>query len=228
MNRTFPSIVPPGDMIIRTREGAFLLVKCNENVARELYIGTEECVYKVKTQRYRILVGLGTFLLMVSVVLLGNCNFAMQAAIGVSYILLNGLFWGASLVEKKRFWDLSGYEWENITPNDALNADEKQDNSLGGRPSFTRTMWYAIRETKKVGWVKRGGAAPSTPQWDSWLAAAEENAKNDNRKWNAVEQREKIVGQAETQPQTDLAATSPKDTAEQHVPAIEVPPQPRK
>jgi len=92
MNRNFPSKVPPGDMIIRTREGAFLLVRCNENVARELYIGTEECVYKVQTQSYRILVGFGTFLLMVSVVLLGNCNFTMQAAIGVSYIVLNGLF----------------------------------------------------------------------------------------------------------------------------------------
>jgi hypothetical protein len=227
MNRNFRSKVPPGDMIIRTREGAFLLVRCNEDVARELYIGTEECVYKVQTQRYRVLVGFGTFLLMVSVVLLGNCNFTMQAAIGVSYIALNGLFWGSSLVEKKGFWDLSSYEWEDITPADALNADIKQDDTLGGRPSFTRTMWYAIRETKKIGWVKRGGAAPSTPQWDKWLIVAEENAKKDNRKWNAVEQREIIVGQAEAVPQAKAAAQSPADTAEQHVPAIEVPPQPR-
>jgi hypothetical protein len=159
MNRNFRGKVPPGDMIIRTREGAFLLVRCNEDVARELYIGTEECVYKVQTQRYRILVGFGTFLLMVSVVLLGNCNFTMQAAIGVSYIALNGLFWGSSLVEKKRFWDLSSYDWEDITPKDALNADVKQNDTLGGRPSFTRTMWYAIRETKDwVGQERRRGS----------------------------------------------------------------------
>lgn len=84
-------------MITRTREGAFLLILCNEDVARELYIGTEECVYKVQARRYRTFVALGTFLLMVSVVLLGNCNFTMQVAIGVSYILLNGTFWVSSL-----------------------------------------------------------------------------------------------------------------------------------
>lgn len=51
--RTFQSKVPSGDIAIRTREGAFLLVRCNENVARELYVGTEECSYHVKTQPYR-------------------------------------------------------------------------------------------------------------------------------------------------------------------------------
>lgn len=102
--RTSHATVPPGDVVIRTREGAFLLVRCDENVARELYTGTEECRYYVEKTPYRLLVGFGTFLLMISVVLLGNCHFAMQAAIGVSYIVLNGAFWGASLLNKKRFW----------------------------------------------------------------------------------------------------------------------------
>ena len=224
MNRTFRSQVPPGDIVVRTREGAFILIRCNEDVARELYVGTEECVYKVQTQRYRVLVALGTFLLMVSVVLLGNCNFTMQAAIGVSYIVLNGLYWCAALVEKQHFWDLSSYEWEDITADDAKDADVKQDDSLGGHASFTRTMWYAIRETKKTGWVSRGGAAPKTPQWEEWLRAAEENAKIGNRKWDAVGERERIVGHVESVPQAKAAR---RDTAEQHVPATEVPPQPR-
>jgi len=51
MDRRFVSKVPDGDVIIRTREGAFLLVKCNEYVSRELYTGTEECKYYVQTQR---------------------------------------------------------------------------------------------------------------------------------------------------------------------------------
>jgi hypothetical protein len=121
--RVFTAKVPAGDVAIRTREGAFILVKCNENVARELYTGTEECDYYASTQTYRFLVGLGTFLLMVSVVLLGNCNFTMQAAIGVSYILLNGAFWVTSLLKKDRFWDLSAYDVKDITPEDAKNAD---------------------------------------------------------------------------------------------------------
>lgn len=221
--RAFKSVVPPGDVVIRTREGAFLLVKCNEDVARELYTGTEECQYYVETQQYRILVGFGTFLLMVSVVLLGNCNFAMQAAIGLSYIILNGSFWGASLVNKSRFWDLSHYQCEDITPADSLLANESQGETLATQPSFTRTMWYAIRETKKIGWIKRGGVAPSTEKWDRWLDVAEQNAAAGNRTWNAVEMREKIVGQAESHAQSLVAGVHGKDTAEQHVPAIDVP-----
>lgn len=60
MKRNFKSKVPAGDVIIRTREGAFLLVICNEDVARELYTGTEECQYYVGNFSYRLLVGLGT------------------------------------------------------------------------------------------------------------------------------------------------------------------------
>ncbi|TVY51784.1 hypothetical protein LCER1_G006408 [Lachnellula cervina] len=221
--RIFPAIVPPGDVIIRTREGAFILVKCNEYVARELYTGTEECEYNVSTQAYRFLVGLGTFLLMVSVVLLGNCNFTMQAAIGVSYIVLNGAFWGISLLKKDKFWDLSAYEVEDITPNDAknahLNSADDSANTFEGIASFTRTMWYAIRETKRIDWVKKSGAAPTTPQWDKWLTLAEQEARDNNRTWDAVQQREKIVGQVDRVISHDAATV---DNPDQLVPAIEV------
>jgi hypothetical protein len=222
MNRDSRSKVPPGDVVIRTREGAFLVVKCNEDVARELYTGTEGCDYYVKTKAYRFLVALGTFLLMVSVVLLGNCNFAMQAAVGASYIVLNGAYWAVSLVNKSRFWDLSSYEWEDTTPEDAKGAHIKQNGTIEGKPSFTRTMWYAIRETKKIGWVRSGGAAPHTPQWEEWLTLAGENAINDVRDWDAVMMRDRIVGQSDAAQQAKEADV--KDTAEQHAPAIEVPP----
>ena len=220
-NRNFKSEVPPGDVIIRTRKGAFILVRCDENVARELYSGTEECKYKVTKKQYRVLVAVGTFLLMISVVLLGNCRFTMQAAIGASYILLNGLFWGLSFFEDGSFWDLSGYECKLITPPDALDADKTQSDTVEGRPSFTRTLWYAIRETEKVGWVRRSGAAPSTSQWDDWLKAAEENARNGKRDWHAVEEKENILTKTDSIPHANGACH--KDTAEQHAPALEVP-----
>ncbi len=221
MKRNFKSKVPDGDVIIRTREGAFLLVRCDEEVARELYTGTEECNYYAPTQLYRILVAIGTFLLMVSVVLLGNCNFAMQAAIGTSYIVLNGAFWAASLLDKGKFWDLSTYQCDDITPKDAKNAhvNTPHDPSPEGQASFTRTMWYAIRETKKIGWVKRGKVAPETTEWDRWLAMAETNALANKRDWKAVEKREEVVCLSVT----DAEAIN-KDIAEQHVPAYEVPP----
>ncbi|KAF4637968.1 hypothetical protein G7Y89_g120 [Cudoniella acicularis] len=220
--RVFHSKVPDGDVAIRTREGAFLIVKCNENVARELYTGTEECQYYAGTKAYRVLVGLGTFLLMVSVVLLGNCNFPMQAAIGTSYIVLNGAFWTASLVTQDKFWNLSIYEWNDITPKDAQHAHLSSSATTEGSASFTRTMWYAIRETKKIGWLKKMGAAPTTPEWDEWLNSAEANAVKGNRGWKAVEQREQMVGLVDNTATRDESSL-PMASAEQHVPAFEVP-----
>lgn len=156
--RPFQGYVPDGDLAIRTREGAFIIVKCNENVARELYTGTEECHYYVGPKLYRILVGFGIFLLMISVVLLGNCDFPMQAAIGGSYMVLNGALWLISLLHKDWFWDLGLYVVRDVTPSDALHADVTLTGIGGDRDrekvaSFTRTLWYAIRETKEVGWV---------------------------------------------------------------------------
>lgn len=164
MKRTGKAKVPDGDIVVRTREGAFIVIKCDEDVARELYTGTESCQYKVKIDIYRMLVGIGTFLLMVAVVLMGNCGFTMQCAIGASYIVLNFLFWMAAIVNKLRFWNLSAYEYEpeGITPAfpDAIHAHEEHID--GKEASFTRTMWYAIFETRKTGWVIKSDAAPST------------------------------------------------------------------
>ena len=103
MHRPATSRVPPGDVVIRTREGAFVLIKCNEEVARELYCGTEECQY-VSTKYHRFFMGIGMVLLMVAVVLLGNCSWSSQALIGASYIVLNALYWLMGLVPPKFFW----------------------------------------------------------------------------------------------------------------------------
>ncbi|KAA8572732.1 hypothetical protein MFRU_003g01350 [Monilinia fructicola] len=221
MNRNFKSKVPQGDVVIRTREGAFIVVRCDEDVARELYSGTEECRYYVSTDPYRILVGFGTFLLMVSVVLLGNCDFQMQISIGASYIVLNGAFWGVALMNKGRFWDLSSYKWEDITPDEALGAHLAQDeNDVERKPSFTRTLWYAIRETKKIGWVSTSGAAPKTKKWEEWLNKAEAEAIKGNGIWDAVRQKDSIVGESDSVPQAEAAS---KDTAAEHAPAVQVP-----
>ncbi|RKF71863.1 hypothetical protein GcC1_096020 [Golovinomyces cichoracearum] len=231
MSRPSKAKVPAGDVVIRTREGAFLLVQCDEAVARELYTGTEECKYYVTTEGYPILVGMGTVLLMISVVLLGNCGFIMQAAIGLSYMVLNGVFWAASLLDKTRFWDLSYYDVKDVTPDDSRDAHLPSNDFTGDqeqRPSFTRTMWYAIRETKKIGWVKRGGAAPKTAEWDEWLRIAEHNAIQGNREWPAVLMRDYVVGKDSTITTSNLATSvhpHVEDRLQNRVPAFEIPPR---
>jgi hypothetical protein len=226
MHRNQTNKVPKGDVVIRTREGAFLLVKCTEEVARELYSGTEECEYVVPTQYYRAFMGLGMFLLMVSVVLLGNCGWESQAMIGGSYILLNALYWLMSLLPDKKFWDLSRYKVKDITPKDALNADKptNPDDPREGIPSFTRTLWYAVRETKKTAWVERSGAMPGTKQWRKWLDEAIHEAKKGNRAWEAVRRKNEIMKEALEEENEKGSGTY--DAAEQAVPLSEVQPMP--
>jgi hypothetical protein len=52
------ALVLEGDIIIRTRDGAFIIVHCSEEIARELFIGPEECDYLVNDQWFKILVGI--------------------------------------------------------------------------------------------------------------------------------------------------------------------------
>lgn len=190
---------PPGDMIIRTREGAFLLIKCSESVARELYTGAEECEYIASDRRYRILMVLGAILIMPAVILFGNCTFNMQALVGAAYMILNVIYWSLGLLPKRYYWDLSRYEWEDITPQDARSAHHNSLSIVGsaeGGISFTRTMWYAIRETKSTGWVERSGSIPATPQWKQWLREAGEAAQSGNRMWEAVTAKDRIMKDA--------------------------------
>lgn len=224
MNRTHTNRVPRSDVMVRTREGAFILIHCTEDVARELYFGTEECKYRVGERMYRLLMGVATILLMVSVVLLGNCTFWMQVFIGVSYMLLNGLYWGMGMLPRRLFWDLSRYEWRDVTPEDAKGAEgiTDENDQREGMKSFTRTLWYAIRETKRTGWVERSGAAPGTKQWRRWLAEAEENALSGNRTWPSVGRKDEIMKEGLEEP--PVPGEPRTDSAEQRAPLNEVQP----
>ncbi|KAA8633461.1 hypothetical protein SMACR_00635 [Sordaria macrospora] len=187
MARQANAKVPPGDVVIRTREGAFLVVKCTEEVARELYQGTEECRY-VSTKYHRLFMGIAMVLLMVAVVLLGNCRWASQALIGGAYVLLNSIYWVCGLLPQRFFWDLSRYTITDITPEDVKNNDQNDV-----PPNFTRTLWYAIRETKKDAWVDRSGALPGTVQWKKWLHEALQAANEGVHDWDAVGRKDVIM-----------------------------------
>ncbi|KAI4862738.1 hypothetical protein F4820DRAFT_429449 [Hypoxylon rubiginosum] len=227
MKRSHTNKVPRGDVIIRTREGAFLLIKCTEEVARELYSGTEECEYHVSGQAYRALMGLGTCLLMVSVILLGNCKWNSQIFIGASYITLNGLYWAMGLLPKKYFWDLSRYKIKDVTPKDAKGAHRKTSgDQREGVPSFTRTLWYTIRETKRTAWIERSGAAPATPQWRQWLAEAEQAAET-GVDWPSVARKDEIMKVDDDVSRSPVAPEPARafDEAEQKAPLDEIQPR---
>lgn len=199
MNRNNKNKVPDGDMVVRTREGAFILIKCTEDVARELYTGTEECQYVCTDIYHRAFMGLGMVLLMVAIVLLGNCGWNSQVFIGASYVVLNGLYWAMSMLPAHYFWDLSRYEWKDVTPDDVRQFEKKVAEEKE-KPSFTLTLWHAIRETKHSAWVERSGAMPGTDKWKEWLKEATEQAFRQNMGWDAVKRKDEIMARKEEMP----------------------------
>lgn len=185
--RPSSSKVPPGDVIIRTRQRALVVIKCNEEVARELYIGSEYCKYAVKQRTFQAVSGVGTLFVMVGVVLLGNCTWTMQVVIGVTYVLLNGVYWTIGLIPKRAFWDLNRYEVECVTPEWMQNAHLE---THGERASLTRTLWYTIHVTKHSHWARVSNTAPRHSLWDKWLDLALENVKDAN--WPAVVRKDEL------------------------------------
>ncbi|KAK8052909.1 hypothetical protein PG996_012210 [Apiospora saccharicola] len=229
MKRSHTNKVPAGDVVIRTREGAFILIECTEEVARELYAGTEECTYRVGAKTYQVLMGIGTFLLMVGVILLGNCKWVTQVMIGASYVFLNGMYWIMGLLPRKYFWDLSRYTCVDVTPKDSRGAEHRTSaDDREGVPSFTRTLWYVIRETKRTAWVERSGAAPSTAQWKAWLTEAELAATTNPKDWTPVEHKDNIMKLSDEElEERKKAQRAPamRDPAEQVAPATLVQPR---
>lgn len=191
--------VPDGDLIIKTRGAAMIVVHCSEEITRELYMGAEKCDYVVPRRVWSVLVGTSTMLLMIAVVLLGNCNWTMQAAVGVAYIILNGVYWALPLLSEERWlWNLEDrYDIEQIkthkvdvqTPQGTKKMNKALANDIhDNRPCYTRTLAYAIQATGQTKWVARAKFAPPTEAWENWIELARANLGNDH--WNAVQAKD--------------------------------------
>ncbi|CCX08255.1 Similar to conserved hypothetical protein [Ajellomyces capsulatus G186AR]; acc. no. EEH05364 [Pyronema omphalodes CBS 100304] len=189
--------VPPGDVVVIGRQGAFVIVRCDENISRELYFGTERCKYLVPAKWFQILDATGTFLFMTSVVFVANCTWALQASIGLIYIVLNGLYWAASLIPDKLHWDISGY------------AVEIEENSLYN--TFTSALIEAIRQTDATRWVKQGKVMPDTNAWDRWLEEAKDGVHNKN--WDGEEALTRIMNEEKEKMKEVEAQAAQRKTA---------------
>lgn len=206
-SRPTDALVPQGDIVIRTREAAFAIIRCSDDIARELFIGSEECNYLVGKQWFKVLVGISLSLITISVVLLGNCGWIMQAVIAVIYIALNILYWIASLLPQKLLWDLSRYECRLVTP-ERFTAPSKSEKGKS-LPSYTQSLWFAIQATKRVGWVTLSEAAPRTTAWETWIRLAHANCHDPT--WDSITEKDRLMKQAtfeESQASVPLPAPS--------------------
>ncbi|KAJ5396512.1 hypothetical protein N7509_004625 [Penicillium cosmopolitanum] len=175
--RTVKGKVADGDVVIRTRSGAFVCVKCTEEVARELYAGTEACDYVFNGRYHQVLLATSTVLLMAAIIFFSNTGWKIQIAVGLAYIILNLAYWAmALLTDPSEMWNMDDrYVVEKID-------DHPNDN-------FTQVLWDAIRTTERIAWVKKTKSAPATKNWDGWLAEAKENCRDKDWKCEAARDR---------------------------------------
>ncbi|GAQ04957.1 hypothetical protein ALT_2278 [Aspergillus lentulus] len=158
--RTAAGQVVAGDVVIRTRSGAFVSVKCSEEVARELYAGTETCEYVYNGRYHQVLLATSTVLLMAAIIFLSNCGWKIQIAVGLAYIILNLAYWAmALLTDPHEAWNME-HRYE-------VDLLEKKDNE-----NYTQVLWDVIRTTwgdslgqkdgsgtrdKELEWMAEGG-----------------------------------------------------------------------
>ncbi|KAL9085341.1 MAG: hypothetical protein Q9165_007632 [Trypethelium subeluteriae] len=166
VSRKFSGAAPPGDLVIRYPKGSFHVVKCSEDVARELYFAPEEIQYQVVNPAvYRLISLVGTVLLMFGVIALSNATVALQIAWAAAYILLNAAYWTVAALPQRVHWELRSFRVEKQRLEGG-EADEKND-------TFTEALWKAIVLTKSQDWIRLGNTAPQTEAWRRWLDDAE-------------------------------------------------------
>lgn len=166
--------VPPGDVVIRYPKGSFLIVRCPEEVARELYFAPETIQYLLQHgPAYRLLSLVGTIMLMGGVICLANAQIEAQIAWAASYMLLGSSYWIVAALPAKLHWDYSCY----TVTNECLSDSNMSAKGLPSEnPTFTQALWKAIVVTKQTGWVRLSNACPGTPAWSKWLQQAQEQA----------------------------------------------------
>ena len=154
--------VPPNTVVLEYLNGSFIIVRCDENIARELYWHAEACHYLLGDRMYRAVSLIGTLLLMSGVICLGNSTFSLQFAFAAAYIVLNAAYWAVAALPQHWHWDLSRYRIDR----EIYQGKETQDN-------FTLVLWRAIAITESADWVKREKLTPASKSWDRWIDDAQ-------------------------------------------------------
>lgn len=177
--------VPPGDVVIRYPKGSFLIVQCDEDVARELYFAPETINYLVsRPPIYRLISLVGTMMLMFGVISLANADNKLQVAFAGCYMALNAAYWVVAAVPAKLHWDTSLFRVENQrfdkhyhAEDDRLVPVQRCKNEIVQHDTFTEALWKVLVVTRSIEWVRRNEAAPETSVWDQWLRDALEKTQ---------------------------------------------------
>ena len=162
--------IPQGDIVVRYPKGAFVVVKCSEDIARELFTAPETVEYLVSHPPiWRLLSLIGTLMLMSGVIALGNAKLETQVSFAAAYMLMNAAYWVVAALPSKLHWDLTCFDIKN----QRIGYDYHDEKRLvSPSTTYTEALWKVILVTKSTEWVHVSNAAPKTTAWDQWLIEA--------------------------------------------------------
>lgn len=159
--------IPNGDVVIRYPNGSFLVVNCDEKIARELFFAPEEITYWQSERSYQLMSLLGTSMLMVGVICLANAHEILQVMWAACFIILNAAYWIVAALPHKDHWDLSSYK----VVEDAITGGQASK-------SYAEALWKSIAITRSSEWVEMcAPARPTTRVWRIWTEVAVEKAR---------------------------------------------------
>lgn len=186
--RTDPELKP--EILLRTRNDALVVVYCSRSVAHLFMRPRDDDVvrYRVNRKTALSLNALALCMLLVSILLLGNCQWEMQITIGSSYAFLTLLLIGirtpasSPWYKSTKLWPFGTTFAHKINPE--LWGMERE-------PSYIRTLWYAIKETRSVDWLRSLEPITQNPMLWAWLGEAMNNLDSDS--WPAVTEYAQLV-----------------------------------
>ena len=162
--------LPPGDVVIRSAKGSFLVINCPEAVARKLYFNQEDCVYTIDDRWSRIVGGAGGgILIIVAVILFSNCHYHVQYGATIAYGLLNIAYWIATTCPIQYTWDFDDFHLTASAPISSAN--------------YTGALAATIKLVGDVKWVSLSQAAPLNAAWAQWCNRAQEALNTNNDAW---------------------------------------------
>lgn len=166
---------PPGDVVIKYPQGAFIVVKCSERTARYLYFNaSERCIYSVRsTPVYRFLSLVSTLLLMAGVISLANSTIYLQVAFAGSYMGINIAYWIGAALPPAKHWDLSRLKLRHVKLSGGIPPRGSTDKIKDQPQTYTEALWKTIAVTGNKDWLLSTGWAPKTKAWAEWLDEAE-------------------------------------------------------
>jgi hypothetical protein len=158
-------------VVISYPTGSFLVVYCDDEVARDLYFPQHTVAYALSLNVYRLFTFVNRVVLWVGIFSLANAHIDSQVAWAFSYALLGSMYWAADTLQGAGYGhEAAGYQ---VSDERLPDADTMDDGRFPEDSAFYQALCKAVVATKEVGWVVKSGLVPETAVWKEWVEKAE-------------------------------------------------------